>query len=63
MTVPADITPDGVYLAVTAALLRDGTDAAVIPSYDAQAWSRAFARVVSGLTFQPARIPTDSRRA
>ena len=63
MTVPADITPGGCYVLVIAGQLRDGTHADDVPGYDVEAWKDAIARAVAGLTFQPARLRTDSRAA
>jgi hypothetical protein len=62
VTVPDDVTPEGVDLAMTAILLRAGIHGQEVPSYGEKAWLMAIAVVAERQAFRPFRRPTDSSR-
>lgn len=53
MTVPPDIRPDEVDLAVRADLLRAGLYADPIPGYNREVLAEGLARIVERLTYDP----------
>ena len=57
MTVPDDIRPPEVDLAVRADLLREGLYADVIPSYEREAIDEQLARIAERLTYGPLQRP------
>lgn len=57
MTVPDDITPGGVDLAMTAILLRAGNHGQEVPSYGEKAWSWAIAGVAERGPSAPSGAP------
>jgi hypothetical protein len=60
VSVPPDVTPGGVELAVTALLLKAGLHAGDVPGYGEKAWAQAIAVVAERQAFRPFRRPTDS---
>lgn len=57
MTVPDDIRPAEVDLAVRAGLLRDGLYSDPIPGYDQAVIAEQLARIARRLTYAPLRRP------